>query len=376
MIDSSMSLPPKERFLQILHLEDSLQDHQLVCRALRNAGFDFHVSRVDSLNEFSNEVLSRRFDLILADFLLPGFNAMDAWSVLQKQPTQPPFIILSGAIGESAAVSAIQQGISDYLHKENLAGLERVIRRAIEVHQARIDKERADAELAESEKRLAGFAEHLQTAIEQERAAIAREIHDDIGGSLAAAKLDLAWVARRQPDPVTQTHIQAATEMLQHAIGASQRIMMNLRPSILDQGLVPAIQWIAASFERRTGIATKVTFNNEHLAASKPVELTAYRTAQEALTNVSKHASCSLVWIEISDAENVLTLEISDDGNGMAQVDTQKHGSFGLRGLKERAKTVGGWLDISSHEGRGTSIILSVPLSASSQLFGEESIDD
>ncbi len=363
-------LAPSHR-LRILHLEDSPADHQLVCRALRNTSLDFEVHRVDSLQDFSDEVRRHSFNLILADYMLPGFNALDAWQLVQDEPARPPFVILSGAIGESAAVSAIHCGISDYLHKDNLSGIERVIRRAMEVHQARRDKELADVELAASEKRLAGFAEHLQMAIEHERASIAREIHDDIGGSLAAINLDLAWVARHQKDPATLTHISTAVEMLQHAIGASQRIMMNLRPSILDQGLIPAIQWLATSFERRTGIATTCRINNERLALAKPIELAAYRTVQEALTNTSKYANCTIVSIEVSDAEGVLTVEISDNGKGMDLSEATKPGSFGLRGLTERARTVGGWLDISSHGALGTTIILSVPLSGSPGEYGE-----
>ena len=193
------------------------------------------------------------FDVILADYRLPGFTALDAWHILQQQTRQPPFVLLSGAIGEPAAVAAIKMGISDYLAKDDLGRLAQVIRRALEVHDIRRAKELADSELARSEKRLADFAEHLQMTIEQERAAIAREIHDDIGGALAAVRFDLAWIGRHTADPVTQQHITAATEMLQHAIGASQRIMMNLRPAILDQGLVAAVQWLAGRFRKAHG---------------------------------------------------------------------------------------------------------------------------
>jgi signal transduction histidine kinase len=155
--------------------------------------------------------------------------------------------------------------------------------------------------------------------------------------------------------------------MLHHAIGASQRIMMNLRPSILDQGLVPAIQWLATSFERRTGIRTSCNVCKELLSLTKPIELAAYRTTQEALTNVSKYAGCTLVTIEVSDAEGVLTVEITDNGKGMLPSETQKQEAFGLRGLTERARTIGGWLDISSQQGIGTSIILSVPLATAKE---------
>lgn len=367
-MDSTPSASP----LRILHLEDSLPDHRLVCRALDKAQLSYGIHRVESLEAFADIVNAGRCDVVLADYRLPGFTAVEAWSALTPLGKSTPFILLSGAIGEAAAVSAIHLGISDYLHKDDLDRLSRVILRALEVQQAREAKAKADTELAASERRLAEFAGYLQTAIERERAAIAREIHDDIGGSLAAAKLDLAWIARHSTDSAAHSHIQAATDMLQHALGASQRIMMSLRPSILDQGLVAAVQWLANSFEKRTGIKTTLRTNNEHLCPSKPVQLTAYRTAQEALTNISKYAQCSIVHIDLSDAEDFLTLEISDNGVGISQEALQKSTAFGIRGLQERAKTVGGWLDVSTRPGKGTSLVLSVPLADTFQNALEE----
>lgn len=348
--------------LSILHLEDSSQDHQLVCRTLDKAGFPYSIARVETLEAFSEQVASGVFDLIIADYRLQGFTAVDAWLTLPSDEDRPPFILLSGAIGETAAVAAIQIGISDYLHKDDLGRLERVILRTLDVHRIRQDKDKADRDLALSERRLSELTGHLQNAIDRERAAIAREIHDDIGGSLAAAKLDLAWISRHATDPDIHAHTLAATDMLQHALGASQRIMMNLRPSILDQGLFAAVQWLASNFEKRTGIKTVLRANSEDLCPEKSVQLTAYRTAQEALTNVSKYAQCSMVQIEISDAEGFLTIEISDNGIGITGPEMLKPNAFGIRGLHERAKTIGGWLDISTNSWAGTSVTLSVPL--------------
>jgi signal transduction histidine kinase len=150
-------------------------------------------------------------------------------------------------------------------------------------------------------------------------------------------------------------------EMLQHALGASQRIMLNLRPPILDQGLVAAVQWLATSFERRTGTRVVVRRSAEVIDVPRELQLVAYRTAQEALTNVSKHAQATAVHIDLSDREGVLTLEVNDNGQGMDAQALRKAKSFGLLGLKERAAKVDGWLDISTSP-RGTSVILSVPL--------------
>jgi len=348
--------------VRILHLEDSALDHDIVQQTLRKAGMTCSMVRVEELSDFERHLRGSHFDAILADYRLPGFTALDAWRTLQGLPHQPPFILLSGAIGETAAVDAIKLGMSDYLLKDDLGKLAHVIQRAIEVHEAQRAKAHADRELAASEQRLARFAEHLQMSIEQERAAIAREIHDDIGGSLAAIQFDLSWLSRHHTDTATQAHVGAAISMLQHAIGASQRIMMNLRPAILDQGLEAAVDWLAGEFERRTSIRTSVRTSLHQIDPGKALELTAYRTAQEALTNISKYAQCTEVRIELSDAEGVLTLEITDNGRGIQPMERNKPQAFGLKGLQERARTVGGWLDVSSRAHEGTSITLSVPL--------------
>ena len=364
--------PPLVR--HILHLEDSQIDHDMVKLILKRSDLSCDLQRVETLPDFLDSVQNTPVDVILADYRLPGFTAIDAWTALLEcqGPRRPPFILLSGAIGEPAAVDAVKRGISDYLLKDSMNKLPHVISRAIEVHESRLAKSKADSELARSERRLAELTEYLQSNIEQERASIAREVHDDIGGSLAAVKFDLGWIARHSTDEACLNHVRAATEMLQHAIGASQRIMHNLRPAILDQGLVAAVQWLAGDFERRTGAPTSIRVFRENLQVSKAVQLVAYRTTQEALTNISKYARATAVTIDLSDAEGVLTLEITDNGQGLDRSELEKPGAFGIRGLHERAKTVDGWLDVSSRPGQGTSIILSIPLRADRTATNEE----
>ena len=359
------------RPLRILHLEDSRVDHALVKFALQRSQLPHEIVLVDTIDDFLRELDSGDHDIVLADYHLPGFTGLDAWELVRERGLDMPFVILSGAIGETAAVDAMHRGVSDYLLKDSMNRLAHVIQRAMEVSQTRKAKTAADTELADSRQRLAELAEHLQTSIDQERADIAREIHDDIGGALAAVKLDLSWVARRTLDADMRQHMDAALEMLQHALGASQRIMMNLRPPILDQGLVAAVQWLAASFEKRAGVRVSVRRSSEQIDVPRAVQLVAYRTAQEALTNVAKHANATAVDIDLSDREGVLTLEVTDNGQGLSSEALKKAKSFGLLGLKERAAKVDGWLDISSSR-RGTSVILSVPLETPS---GEDASD-
>lgn len=364
MIAPNPEFVPMANPIKILHLEDSLLDHQLVCRSLEKTGLDFSIKRVDDLASFSREIdANSAWDVILGDYRLEGFTALDAWHLMQGRTQISPFLIVSGAIGESAVADAMQQGISDFVHKDELHRLERVVRRAIEMQQARQAKQRALSDLQASEQRITELAHYLQTAIEGERAAIARDIHDDIGGALTAAKLDLAWIVRNCEDPASQAHAQAAVDMLQHAMGASQRIMMNLRPSILDQGLLAAVDWLVSGFEKRTGTPVELRCQGNLEGLSPDLQLVAFRLVQEALTNVAKYAHCSRVWVDVSDAQDVLTVEVRDDGCGMDAAARSKTTAFGLRGLQERARMLRGWLDISSSVGAGTALILTVPLS-------------
>ncbi|HUG25764.1 hybrid sensor histidine kinase/response regulator [Piscinibacter sp.] len=353
-----------ERPLRLLHLEDSELDHELTLAHLRRNGMVLAALRVDSEADYLR-ALDQPWDVIVSDYNLPGFSGLVALDLLKAHGRDVPFVIVSGEIGEDTAVEAMRNGASDYLLKNNLARLEPALLHAIEAAETRRARERADRELGASKQRLHELAQHLQTSVEMERAAIAREIHDDVGGSLTALKFDLAWIARHAGTPEVVARASGALETVSLAIEASQRIMHNLRPAILEQGLVAALQWMAARFERRTGVACALRTPQaalaqlHHLPAGVP--LVAYRTAQEALTNITKHAQASRVEIDLALAGGVLSLEVSDNGRGLSQDDLAKARSFGIRGLHERAGTVGGWVDLSSGPG-GTTLILSVPL--------------
>jgi len=347
--------------LHVLHLEDNPADHELVRRALARSDLECRLTLVDRLEDFQAQMLAEPPDAVLADYHLAGFSGLQAWDWLRQQGLDVPFVLVSGAIGESTVADAMVQGVSDYVDKHHLARLPRVLQRALEFAAARRAQAQAAQELAASRQRLVELTEHLQTSIDRERADIAREIHDDIGGALAAVKLDLAWLARREQSSEAQRHLDAALAMAEHALGASQRIMRNLRPAVLDQGLMPALGWMARSFAERTGVSV-VLHGGMRQSVSTGVEMVAYRTVQEALTNVHKHAAASEVRIDVSDLEGVLTVEISDNGCGASQDDLAKLQSFGLLGLKERAQTVDGWLDVVTAPGRGMTLILSVPL--------------
>jgi signal transduction histidine kinase len=345
----------------VLHLEDSPLDHDLVALQLRRDGLAVQMLRVET-EAALRAALAQRWDAVLSDYNLPGFGGLEALALVRQHERALPFVLLSGEIGEDVAVQAMRLGASDYLLKHNMARLAPALRNAVAAAQAERAREAADRELAQSRQRLSELAQHLQTSIDAERAAIAREIHDDVGASLVALKFDLAWIERRTADAELRQRVRAALDTVSHAIDSSKRIMHNLRPAILEQGLVAALHWMAASFERRTGVACSFRSSPAELPELPPgVPLVAYRSAQEALTNVAKHARASRVAIDLALAGGVLSLEVSDDGVGLSRADLAKARSFGIRGLHERAGTVGGAVEIAS-AGRGTTLLLTLPL--------------
>lgn len=361
--------------LKLLHLEDSPLDHDLALAHLTRAGLRVELRRVETEAEFRRALGEEDWDLVLSDFDLPGFNGLEALRIVRECAPGLPFILLSGQIGEDIAVAAMRNGASDYLLKSNLARLAPAIEHAVAAAEDRLARLAADRELAASRERLSELAQHLQTSIERERAAIAREIHDDVGGSLTALRFDLAWIARHVESPEVRMRVAAALETVTHAVEASQRIMHNLRPAILDQGLVAALQWMSGHFEKRNGVTCRFRTSHETMALPAGVPLVAYRFAQEALTNVSKHAQAGKVTIDLSLTRGVFSLEVADDGRGLQAADLAKARSFGLRGLRERAGTVGGWVEVSSNAA-GTTLLLSVPVRTEAEGAATGRFDD
>jgi len=370
-----MPEPIRQRALRVLHLEDSEVDHDVVVAWLAREGRQLQTLRVDTEAGF-RAALEEDWDAVLSDYNLPGFSGLAALEIIKASGRLLPFVILSGEIGEDVAVQAMLNGASDYLLKSNLARLGPALEHAIEANETRRARVAADQELAASRQQLSELAQHLQTSIERERAAIAREIHDDVGGALTALKFDLAWMARHSHEPEVVQRLASAIETAGQAMEASQRIMHNLRPAILEQGLVPAVQWMAQRFERRTGVECTFRTSHEHLNLPAGVPLVAYRMVQETLTNVSKHAQATRVMIDLSRARGVLSIEVSDNGRGLSPDDLAKARSFGIRGLRERAETVGGWVDVSSSATSGTSVILSIPVGAHTEFGSDSHFDD
>ena len=224
-------------------------------------------------------------------------------------------------------------------------------------------------EVVRSRSRLAELTDHIEQVKEQERARIAREIHDDLGGNLTAIKMALAMLAARLPEqPSLLEKANYLDDLVDRTIEAVHRISLDLRPTMLDLGLVAALEWQAREFEKQMGIACifrcprpgvdgEIALDDDHATAL-------FRIFQEALTNIAKHAGATRVTVLLRRQRAHLTLVICDNGRGIEPSDRLKPQSFGLRGMSERAKALGGTLALSPAPGGGTMLTIKTRLAA------------
>ena len=229
------------------------------------------------------------------------------------------------------------------------------------ITQSKLEEE----EIKRSRAQLAELSAHVNQVKEQERTRIAREIHDDLGGNLTAIKMSLALLARRLP-PEAQLGDKAEylDSLVDRTIESVHRISGDLRPSILDFGLVAAIDWQATEFEKQTGIGCGFEANRKDIVLHPDQATALFRIFQEALTNISKHAQATQVRVELVRGTRNVRLQIADNGCGIATRDRMKPKSFGIRGMIERASALGGDLSVSSGPEGGSVVSVKVPLAA------------
>ena len=225
----------------------------------------------------------------------------------------------------------------------------------------------AESELRASRTQLAELSEHLQRVKEEERDRIARDIHDVLGGTLVGIKISAKLLAAKlgSQDQAALARIHDIEAMLDEAITTAGRVARELRPGILKEfGLAAAVESYAEDYSHRSGIPCSVLCADHDIETDENTSLALFRTYQEALTNISKHAEASQVEIRLMQEDSDIVLEVSDDGRGVRENDLYKPKSFGLRGIRERLKGLGGDMELLQREPRGTTVILRAPLVA------------
>src|SRR5450830_768149 len=224
------------------------------------------------------------------------------------------------------------------------------------------DSKLEQIEVRHSRARLAELTAHTERVKEQERTRIAREIHDDLGGNLTAIKMALAMLSARLPEGDQALHDKAAyvDELADRTIDAVHRITLDLRPSILDFGLVAALDWQVKEFSAQAGLACSFQSNEKEVELDADAATALFRIVQEALTNIAKHAQASRVTVRLHCGRQQIGVKITDNGRGIDASDRKKPASFGLRGMAERARALGGTFEVSPATGGGTTVAIKI----------------
>jgi signal transduction histidine kinase len=232
------------------------------------------------------------------------------------------------------------------------------------------DRKTIERELQRRMEQLHSLAAQLQEAREEERGALARELHDELAQTMTALKMDLAMlkteVAGRPAGDAecretVLKSIEEMTDLVQETIALVRRMITELRPGVLDQlGLADALAWQAEEFQKRNGIPCFLETSGG-TSLDKRRSVAVFRVFQEALTNIARHAAATRVTVSLEEVEGIVRLRVSDDGRGLPSDFMTGGGGFGLIGMRERALMLGGKLDISSRPGQGTTIELSIP---------------
>jgi two-component system, NarL family, sensor histidine kinase UhpB len=224
------------------------------------------------------------------------------------------------------------------------------------------DKKNIEEELKSSLAQLHELAQHVDRVREDERLAIARELHDDLGQALTAVKIDLASIKKNVTDMATVLIINRTSALVSDTIKTVQRLTSQLRPQIIDDlGLETAIEWYTKEYEERNKIKIYLDIN-PGIALSPDTSLVLFRIMQEALTNIARYSKATVARIELGKRAGEVIFSISDNGIGISDEQIHSKRSFGIIGMRERAASLGGTLTIFREEKSSTVVKLVFPL--------------
>jgi PAS domain S-box-containing protein len=212
------------------------------------------------------------------------------------------------------------------------------------------------------------LSQHLRDAREQERQQIAKEVHDELGQTLAALKMDVCWLEKHvygtAGAPAVNETIHSMNTLIDTTLQKVKWISAGLRPSLLDDlGLSDAIEWLSGQYQNATGITCDICVSEKCNNLARDKALSVYRVFQEALTNISVHANASNIFIVLKKTARHLVLEIQDDGVGITREQLSDPRAFGLIGMRESVHSCGGKISISGIKDKGTTITVKIPLS-------------
>ncbi len=354
----------------VLVVDDTPSKLQAIVAMLTRMGLAVTTAR--SGRDALRLLLKQDFAVILLDVRMPIMDGFETATLIHGRPRSshtPVIFITAEASTDTERYHGYTMGAVDYIFSpivpEVLCAKVRVF---VDLYYTQRRLMLQTQALQESRQLLRQLASHQEKIKEEERKRIAREIHDELGQNLLALRIDASLLHERTlgTHPILNRKAKFALDHIDATIKSVRAIINDLRPAVLDLGLQAAIEWQVEEFRRRSGIACQLNVGTEDFgrALEEHTATALFRILQESLTNVLRHARASAVRVTLACRSNHFSMEIADNGVGFAAEDREKRQSFGLQGMEERLRALSGSLSIDSAPGAGTTVTVSVPVSA------------
>lgn len=321
-------------------------------------------------------VLKQDFAVILMDARMPGVDGFTAARAIRERERSrsTPIIFLSGAYEDlQSTFRGYEAGAVDYMIKPivpevlkfKISVFVDLYNKNLALTREIAERRRAEDHLRKSEENLRALAVHLQSVREEEWRRIAREIHDELGQALTGLKMDLTWLAKKLP--TDQKTLAAKTrsmfDLIDGTIQSVRKLATRLRPEVLDElGLAAAIEWQAKEFQKRSGVRCRLSLPKNAPQLDRERSTAVFRVFQELLTNTARHADASRIDVAMQVDSRGLVLQVDDNGKGMDPSAIFSPKSLGLLGMRERVLPFGGKVEITTAQGEGTRVKVSIPL--------------
>lgn len=362
----ALGAPSGRQALRVLLVDDEPLLLSFVGQLLGQHGFEFH-----GVQEGRQALALARAvqpDIVLLDKVLPDMDGVELLCRIRRdeQLSTVPVIVLSGKTTEIGRIRALRAGADDFVGKpfstgELVARIHANVRNA-QARRAAVWRESELLRLRQSQQELRTLLDTIQSVRSEERRILSREVHDQLGQQLTAAKIDIRLLQQRANAGETVAPAELAHELgsalasIDQAIASIQDISILLRPPALEAGgLVAALRWHAVEFERRSRIACVVQHAvAEYIEPPRFVAGELFRICQEALTNILRHAHASEVRIEVAVRGRNLVVRVCDNGVGITRDQAEAQDAIGLSGMRERAASIRASLRVYGRPGRGT----------------------
>ena len=269
---------------------------------------------------------------------------------LAEEPLTEAAVVFLGVLAVGLLIALSRLLAADAVRREGL-------RAASERHTKDLES------LIEARTReLSALSTHLQELSEKEKSELARNLHDELGGLLTAAKMDLSWLQSRVPDPPLQERLAQLGGVLDEAMDLKRRVVEDLRPSLLDHfGLPTALRAHVDSACAKAGLRAELALPEDGAAMPKQTSIALFRIVQEGVTNIIRHAGARVVSLRFALEDDACRIILSDDGHGFDAADPRFRWSHGITGMRQRVRALGGQFEIESAPGAGTTLRVSIP---------------